>query len=148
MVYVPRSRRSSGWPVGGGGRWSRRRLHRWKLGPTDGGGSGAGQVSVPQASVAPVDADRGGTGGSSGPQVGTVPAVREAGGGAGQGSGPQDVAFPSPTSGRGGSNQTTDCGDGVQGSSGGTEVPVAAVGAGSNGGSVTADLMPTITSSL
>jgi hypothetical protein len=37
----------------------------------------------------------------------------------------------------GGSNQTTGCGDGVQGSGGGTEVPVAAVGVGSNGGSVT-----------
>jgi hypothetical protein len=64
------------------------------------------------------------------------------------------VAFPLPTSiapaasGGGGSNQTIDCGDGVQGSGGGTEVPVVAVGVGSNGGSVTADLMPTITSSL
>jgi hypothetical protein len=86
--------------------------------------------------------------------VGTALAVREAGGSAGWGSGPQDVAFPSPTSispaasGGGGSNQATGYGDGVQGSGGGTEVPVAAVDMGSNGGSVTVDLMPAITSCL
>jgi hypothetical protein len=86
--------------------------------------------------------------------VGTAPAVRDVGGGTGWGSGPQDVAFPSSTSIApaasvgGGSNQTTSCGDGVQGSGGGTEVPVAAVGVDSNGSSVFADLMPAITSSL
>jgi hypothetical protein len=117
-------------------------------------GGGVGRVSVLQAAAAPVDADKGGAGGSSGPQVGTALVVREAGSGAVRGSGPQDVAFPSPTSivpvasGGGGSNQTTGCGDGVQGSGDGTEVPVVAVGDGSNGGSVTTDLMPAIISSL
>jgi hypothetical protein len=76
-------------------------------------------AAVLQAAAVPVDADKGGTGGCSSPQLGTAPAVREAGGSAGRGSGPQDVAFPSPSSitptasGGGGSNQTIGCGDGA-----------------------------------
>jgi hypothetical protein len=107
-----------------------------------------------QAAVMPVGADKGGIGGSSGPKMGTAPTVREACGGARRGSGPQNVAFTAstfvapPASDGGGSNQTSGCGDGVQGSDGGTEVPIMGVGVDSSGGFTTVNLMPAITSRL